>query len=130
MRRISSGSPFESLAGYCRAVVDDGYVHVSGTIGADPVTREIPAAIEDQVANSLATITAALAEAGASLADVVRNRVYITDAGELMAVARLLGASFGANPPANTTLICGIPVPGARVEIEVTARLPQPKPRS
>jgi enamine deaminase RidA (YjgF/YER057c/UK114 family) len=125
LRRIGSGSPFEALAGYCRAVVDDRYVYVSGTIGADPQTREMPAEIEQQVINSIATIEAALAKAGATLADVVRNRVYITDAADLMAVAKLLGASFGANPPANTTLICGIPVPGARVEIEATARLPR-----
>jgi enamine deaminase RidA (YjgF/YER057c/UK114 family) len=124
LRRIGSGSPFEALAGYCRAVVDDRYVHVSGTVGADPVTREMPSAIEDQVANSIAIIEAALAKAGATLADVVRNRVYITDAGELMAVAKVLGERFGPHPPANTTLVCGIPAPGARVEIEVTARRP------
>jgi enamine deaminase RidA (YjgF/YER057c/UK114 family) len=59
------------------------------------------------------------------LADVVRNRVYITDADELMAVAKVLGERFGPNPPANTTLVCVLPVPGARVEIEVTARLPE-----
>lgn len=125
MRRISSGSKFEALAGYCRVVVDDLYIHVSGTIGADPVTREIPDAIEAQAANSLDMIEAALAQCGATLADVVRNRVYLTDPTELEAIVTALGARFGAHPPANTTLICGIPAPGARVEIEVTARVPR-----
>lgn len=121
-RKISSGSPFEELAGYSRAVVDGDWIHVSGTVGVDPETKILPEGAVAQTRNIFRIIEATLAEAGATLADVVRNRVYITDASDLMDVAKILGEKFGDVRPANTTLICQIPVPDAKVEIEVTAR--------
>jgi enamine deaminase RidA (YjgF/YER057c/UK114 family) len=66
MRRlISSGSPFESQAGYSRAVVDGDWCFVSGTTGYDYATMQMPESVEDQTRNCLATIEAALREAGA-----------------------------------------------------------------
>lgn len=124
MRKISSGSPFEALAGYSRAVVDDRYVHISGTVGLDPDTKTIPEDADDQARNIFRIIEQTLAEAGASLTDVVRCRVYLTNVVYLNDVVKVLGEKFAAIRPANTTLICQIPAPGAKVEIEVTARLP------
>jgi enamine deaminase RidA (YjgF/YER057c/UK114 family) len=120
--RYSTGSRFEELAAYSRAVADDRYVHVSGTVGGDPQTGEMPEAIEEQLDNIFATAKAALAHFGAGLADVTRTRVFMVSSDELMPVAAALKAHFSECPPANTTLICGIPAPGAKVEIEFTAR--------
>ncbi|WP_157219965.1 RidA family protein [Flavisphingomonas formosensis] len=119
--RHSTGTRFEALAAYSRAVADDRYIHVSGTVGIDPATGTIPDDVGAQAEHALATIEAALAHFGAGLADVTRTRVYITSADVLMPVADALRARFAECPPANTTLICGIPAPGAKVEIEVTA---------
>ena len=120
--RIFSGSPFEDIAGYSRAVIDGDWIFISGTVGTLPETGEIPESVEDQVEQIFAIITATLGEAQSTLADVVRCRVFISDAGYLEAVSRLLGSHFNDVRPANTTLIAGIPAPGAKVEIEITAR--------
>ncbi len=120
-KRISSGSPFEELAGYSRAVVDGDWIHVSGTVGVDPETKILPPDTTSQLENIFKTLEATLAQAGASLEDVVRNRVYVTDMAYMNDVVKVLGQKFGTIRPANTTLICQIPVPGAHVEIEVTA---------
>jgi enamine deaminase RidA (YjgF/YER057c/UK114 family) len=120
-KRISSGSRFEDLAGYSRAVIDDRYIHISGTVGSDPVTKAIPESVSHQMANIFAIIEPILADDGASLADVVRCRLYMTDVEHLDAVVEALKGKFDKHRPANTTLICGIPAPGAKVEMEVTA---------
>jgi enamine deaminase RidA (YjgF/YER057c/UK114 family) len=119
--RIFSGSPFEELAGYSRAVIDGEWIFVSGTVGTLP-GGAIPESIEDQMSQIFSILEATLGRAGSRLEDVVRCRVYVTDAEFIAAVARLLGQRFGHVRPANTTLITGIPAPGAKVEIEVTAR--------
>lgn len=120
-RLISSGSAFEELAAYSRAVVDGDWVHMSGTVGLDPDTKTLPPTAAAQTVNIFRIIESTLAEAGASLNDVVRCRVYLTDAADLADVVKILGEKFRDIRPANTTLICQIPAPGAKVEIEVTA---------
>lgn len=120
--RIFSGSLFEELAGYSRAVIDGDWIFVSGTVGTLPDGAGIPESLEDQMERIFAIITATLAEAQSSLEDVVRCRVFVSDARHVEAVSRLLGRYFGHIRPANTTLITGIPAPGAKVEIEITAR--------
>lgn len=124
-RNISSGSRFEELARYSRAVADGDLVVVSGTIGADPQTGEMPESAEQQARNCFATIEAALAEAGAGLDDVIRCGVYLSAREHLQPVVGILAEKFDRVRPANTTLICEIPVPGAKVEIEVLARKQQ-----
>lgn len=117
---ISSGSPFEAVAGYSRAVVDGRWVFVAGTSGFDGGSIAEDAAA--QAEQSFKTIAAALAEGGASLADVVRVRVFLTDAADFEAVAKVCGRHFEGIRPANTTVICGLVDPRMKVEIEVTAR--------
>ena len=124
MQRISSGSSFEEMAAYSRAVVDDLYIHISGTTGIDPKTGEMPQDTTHQARNIFHTIERVLAQCGATLSDVVRCRVFITEQQYLMDVVEVLADQFRDCPPANTTLICAIPAPGAKVEIEVTARRP------
>lgn len=124
MRRefIQSGSRWEELAGYSRAVVDGEWVFVSGTLGQIFATGEFPATAQQQCEVALDTIEAALSQARSSLADVVRVRVYVPDRGDVIAVSQVLRRRFGANRPANTTLCSALAVEGAKVELEVTAR--------
>jgi enamine deaminase RidA (YjgF/YER057c/UK114 family) len=118
-RLISSGSPFEEVAGYSRAVVDGEWVFVSGTSGYKD--GKIADDVAAQAEQSLATIAAALAEAGCSLADVVRVHAYVTEAAFFQAIAPVLGKAFKGVRPANTTIVCGLVDPHMKVELEVTA---------
>lgn len=118
---ISSGSKFEKLAGYSRALVDREWVFVSGTAGHSP-DGSISPSPEEQTRQSLRTIAKALAEAGASLADIVRLNVYVAERQDVMTVSKVLGETFSDPRPTNTTIICGFPVEEIKVEIEVTAR--------
>ena len=118
---ISSGSRFEALAGYSRAVVDGEWIFVSGTAGYDIANNTISDDVAEQTRQSLAVIAAALAQAGATLADIVRVRVYVADRADIMAVSRILAETFSDPRPANTTIVCGFATPEMKVELEVTA---------
>jgi enamine deaminase RidA (YjgF/YER057c/UK114 family) len=131
-RFISSGSPWEALAGYSRAVVDGRWVLVSGTVGHDPRTRTWPPTAHGQAGVALDIIERALVEAGATLRDVVRVRVYVPDRADVAAVSAVLKKRLGPARPANTTVCAPLAVAEARVEIEVTALTPsarRPRPR-
>jgi enamine deaminase RidA (YjgF/YER057c/UK114 family) len=123
MRRIGSGAPWEARVGYCRALVSDGWVFVSGTTGTDHATGAIPERVEDQCALALRIIGAALAEAGATFADVVRVRYILPRREDFAPCWPQLAATFGAHPPAATMIEAGLIDPRHRIEIEVTARL-------
>lgn len=119
---IQSGSQWEALAGYSRAVVDGEWVFVSGTVGQDFRTGVLPPTAREQAQQALDTIAAALAEAQAALHDVVRVRVYVPERADVVAVSTVLRERFGGHRPANTTVCTPLAVEGAKVEIEVTAR--------
>jgi enamine deaminase RidA (YjgF/YER057c/UK114 family) len=122
-QNISSGSPFEPVLGYCRAVRIGDTISVSGTAPARPDGSVDPDP-EAQAARSLEIITAALAEAGATPDDVVRTRVYLTDAADFDAVARAHGSVFSEIRPANTTVVVAALLnPEWKVEIEADAIL-------
>ncbi|MBX9459030.1 MAG: RidA family protein [Rhizobium sp.] len=121
-RLISTGSPFEKTAGYSRAVSDGDFCWVAGTTGYDYATMTMPDRVEDQARNTMNTIAAALAEAGFSLADVVRANYYITDSADVDRVFPILGEYFGEIRPAATMIVCGLNKPEMKIEIEVTAR--------
>jgi enamine deaminase RidA (YjgF/YER057c/UK114 family) len=123
MRRlISSGSRFEAEAGYSRAVVDGEWIFVAGTTGYDYAAMTIAEDPVEQARQAFRNIERALAEAGASLSDVVRVRYYVPDINDWPAIVPVLGEVFGAIRPAATALVCGLVDPRMRVEIEVTAR--------
>ncbi|MDE4133316.1 RidA family protein [Phaeobacter sp. QD34_3] len=117
IKRISSGGEFEKKVGYCRAVVAGGFVHVAGTVGQGED-------VVSQCRSALAIIEKALAEAGASFADVVRVNYYLPLAAEFEPCWPVLAETFGANPPAATMIECGLIDPRYRIEIEVTAVAP------
>jgi enamine deaminase RidA (YjgF/YER057c/UK114 family) len=125
MRRlISSGSPFEAQAGYSRAVVDGEWVFVAGTTGFDYARMTIAEDAAEQARQAFRNIETALAEAGASLADVVRVRYYVPNATDWPLIVPVLGEIFGTIRPAATALFCGLVDPRMKIEIEVTARCP------
>jgi enamine deaminase RidA (YjgF/YER057c/UK114 family) len=118
---ISSGSPYEPVVGYSRAVRVGDRVVVSGTAPQWPDGTVDPD-VGVQARRCFDIVGAALAEAGASLADVVRTRVYLVDAADFDAVAAVHGEVFGAVRPANTTLVvAGLLNPAWRLEVEVEA---------
>lgn len=119
---ISSGSDFERVAGYSRAVVDGRWVFVSGTTGFDYAAGTIAEAVEEQTHQTFRNIVAALEKAGAGLKDVVRVRVYLSQPADFPKVAPILGEYLGDVRPANTTVVCQLVDPRMKVEIEVTAR--------
>jgi len=118
---ISSGSPFEKTAGYSRALTQGDWCFVSGTTGYDYATMTMPETVEEQTRNCLKTIAAALADAGFSLQDVVRNHYYVTDAAFADVVFPILGETFGDIRPAATMVVCDLIRPEMLIEIEVTA---------
>ncbi len=122
--RIESGSAYEPKIGYCRAVVADGWVLVSGTVGNDHATMTTPENVVAQCELALGHISAALARAGASFADVVRVNYILPDRRDFEPCWPLLRAAFGDNPPAATMIEAGLIDPAMKIEIEVTARLP------
>jgi enamine deaminase RidA (YjgF/YER057c/UK114 family) len=121
-RLISSGSTFERAVGYSRAVVDGDWIFVSGTTGFDYKAMTIEGDAAAQARRALDNIQVALAEAGATLADVVRVHYYLPDAADWPKVTPVLGEAFGNVRPAATALICGLVDPRMKIEIEVTAR--------
>ncbi|MFZ2102772.1 MAG: RidA family protein [Oricola sp.] len=120
-RLISTGSPFEKVAGYSRAVVQGDWCFVSGTTGYDYEKMEMPEDVEVQTANTLATIDKTLAEAGFSRADIVRAQYTVIDASYADVVFPILGQYFDGIRPAATMVIAGLIRPEMKIEIEVTA---------
>ena len=122
-RLISSGSTFEAEIGYSRAVVDGNWVFVSGTTGFDYRTMTIPEGLPEQTEQCLRNIQAALAEAGASLADVVRVTYVLPKAEEFHECWPVLRRYFGEIRPAAMMISAGLADARMRIEIEVTARI-------
>lgn len=120
-RLISTGSSFERVAGYSRAVVQGPWCFVAGTTGYDYATMTMPERVEDQTRNTMVTIEKALAEAGFALSDVVRVHYYLKDAALVDAVFAIVGGFFADIRPAATMLICDLVDPEIKIEIEVTA---------
>jgi enamine deaminase RidA (YjgF/YER057c/UK114 family) len=124
---ISSGSKFEDIAGYSRAVVDDHYVHVSGTTGFDYRTMCIQDDLTEQTHQAMKNIADVLEKAGASLEDVVRARYFLTAAGDFEVVGAIVGSYMKKARPAATALVVGLVDTRMKIEIEVTARRPDAK---
>ena len=109
--------------GYSRAVVIDGWVMVSGTTGFNYETMSISEDAAEQAEQAFRNIAKALAEAGASLADVVRVRYIFPDAADFEPCLPVMGRHFGDVRPAATLIVAGLVDQRMKIEIEVTARL-------
>jgi enamine deaminase RidA (YjgF/YER057c/UK114 family) len=122
MKRLSSGSPFESRIGYSRAVVDGEMIYVSGTTGYDYRTMSMPEDAREQARNAFTTIGDALERAGSSLEDIVRVRYYLADLAHYDAVVEVAVQVLADVRPAATMIVCGLTMPEMKLEIEATAR--------
>ena len=112
---LGSGTEFEDLVGYSRAVRIGPHVAVSGTTGAG-------ADIVEQTRNALQRIATALDDLGASLSDVVRTRIYVTDITSWRAIGAVHAEFFGAIRPAAAMVeVAALIEPGLLVEIEADA---------
>jgi enamine deaminase RidA (YjgF/YER057c/UK114 family) len=122
---VASGSPYEPVIGFSRAVVMGEHVAVSGTAPIMPDGEDPPPDAYGQMRRCLQIVEAALAEAGAGLADVVRTRTYLTDVRDWQEVGRAHGERFADVRPASTmVVVTGFLDPRWRVEVEVDAILP------
>ncbi len=121
-RRVQSGSPLEAQFAYCRAIRVGNQVHVSGTAAFEPDGSVTPGGVGPQTARCIQIIEAALSELGATLADVVRTRLYITDISQYQAMAEHLRAAFADARPTSTLVeVSALIDPEMIVEIEVEA---------
>jgi enamine deaminase RidA (YjgF/YER057c/UK114 family) len=119
---ISSGSSFEADIGYSRAVVDGDWIFVSGTTGFDYATMTISDDVVTQCRQALKNIAAALAEADASMADVVRVHYLLPRREDFEPCWPFLKEYLGNVRPAATMIQAGLSDPRMKIEIEVTAR--------
>jgi enamine deaminase RidA (YjgF/YER057c/UK114 family) len=123
-RLISSGGPWEARSGYSRAVAVGNECFVSGTTdaGKDGLSLH-PGNPRGQTEAILLIIRRALEEAGFSLADVVRTRMFVTDVADIAAVTTVHGEIFGDIRPAATVVVVAALIdPTLLVEIEADAR--------
>ncbi|WP_229875921.1 RidA family protein [Streptomyces griseoloalbus] len=116
------GSTFEEQIGCARAVVTGEWVRVSGTTGYDYATMTISDDVVEQAEQCLRSMEAALAEAGCTVAEVVRVRYLLPDRADLEPCWPVLRRCFGDVRPAATMLVCGLADPRMKIEIEVYAQ--------
>ena len=113
-----------ALGPYCQAVVSGGFLFSAGQVGLDPASNELVGDdVESQSHQVIANLNAVLAEAGLGFDDVVKSTIYLADMGDFAKVNAIYAEAFTDHPPARSTVaVAGLPL-GARVEIDVVARL-------
>jgi enamine deaminase RidA (YjgF/YER057c/UK114 family) len=120
-QNVSSNSPYEPVIGFSRAVRAGNQIYVSGTVGRD-ARGVIAADVYEQAKQAVANVAAALNELGATLNDVVRTRIYLTDISTWEEAARAHREAFAAVMPACTLVeVSRLASPEMLVEIDADA---------
>jgi enamine deaminase RidA (YjgF/YER057c/UK114 family) len=121
-RRVQSGSPYEPVYGFCRAVRTGNRIDVAGTAPVPPPGEPVAEGAYAQMLRCGTIAAEALTELGGSIHDVVRTRMFITDAADADAVGQAHGVLFGeANPVATMVVVAALIDPAWKVELEVEA---------
>ena len=121
MKVISTQNAPAAIGPYSQALDLGGMVFVSGQIPVDPATGAMPEDVQDQARQSLANLKAILADAGLTMADVVKTVVFLADLDDFAAVNEVYAQTFAQPFPARSCMqVAGIPK-GAKVEIECIA---------
>ena len=121
-RRVSSGAVWEPIVGYSRAVAAGDFIFVSGCTSIAGAEFLHPDDAYAQTAQAIANVESALVALGASLADVVRTRVYVTDIGRWQEVGRAHGEAFAGVMPASSMIgVVALVDPRMLVEVEAVA---------
>lgn len=125
MKKIIATSHAPAALGpYSQATVAGGMLFISGQLGIDPATGDLPPDVEGQAKQSLANLRAILKEAGATPADVVKTTVFLASMDDFAAVNKIYSETFGENPPARSCIaVAALPKAGL-VEVEAIAILP------
>jgi enamine deaminase RidA (YjgF/YER057c/UK114 family) len=123
-RHVSSGGPWEAGGGYSRAIAVGDTCEVAGTTDAGPDGESLhPGDAAGQARAAFAIVERALDEAGFTLAEVVRTRMYVTDPANIDAVVGVHGELFrNVRPAATLVVVAGLMRPSLLVEVEATAR--------
>lgn len=118
--KMPDGSPVP----FSQAVRANGFIFVAGQMGVDEKVQLAGPDIESQTEKALDNMERALAAAGATLRDVVKANIFITDAVDFTGFNKVYAKRFGAPFPARATVITALLIPGAKVEIEAIAVAP------
>jgi enamine deaminase RidA (YjgF/YER057c/UK114 family) len=125
VERFGSDGPWEQAVGYSRAVRAGPLVFVAGCTGVLPGGELVGGGAYEQARQACANVVAALERAGASPADVVQTRMYVTDIAQWEQVGRAHAEAFGAAPPAASMVeVTGLIDPRMLIEVEAVAFVP------
>lgn len=124
LSHATAGAP-QAIGPYSQSVSVAGFLYTSGQIALDPATGEmVSASFEAEAERVFANLGAVLASAGCGFDDVVKATVYLADMGDFTVLNRIYAESFGGHKPARSTVQAAALPRGARVEIDLVARLP------
>jgi 2-iminobutanoate/2-iminopropanoate deaminase len=123
-RAVSTAGAPAALGAYSQGIVSDGFLFSAGQVGLDPASAElVDGGVEPQAERARANLTAVLDAAGCTWADVVKTTIYLADVGDFATVNEVYSRFVTDPPPARTTIGVAALPKGARVEVEVVARL-------
>jgi 2-iminobutanoate/2-iminopropanoate deaminase len=123
---VSTAEAPRAIGPYSQAVEIDGFLFCSGQIALDPATGQLIAGdVRTQTERVLANLGAVLQAGGCDFSDVVRTTVYLSDLDDFAAMNEVYATAFSSNPPARSTIQAARLPRGAKIEIDVIARLPR-----